>query len=195
MRALVFLLGLSSVWAQYRLIGTQLDLPKKAELHMELTLLPTYLRLHSQGRWDSLQADLDFVFTAQKAYWLDHQAKIAYEVEVQKADSGFGFPIERTGTAEVAGYVGEEFQLRLPGRRIEGVWTKDLPFDWKPWLSQLGNSELVIVGGALGVGVPLRLEVYDEKGQLLSALRIERIERLSRVEPFTPPYPVRRLGE
>lgn len=195
MRALVFLLGLSSMWAQYRLIGTQLDLPKKAELHLELTLMPTFLRLHSQGKWDTLQADLDFVFTAQKVYWLDHQAKVAYEVTPQKADSGLFFQLDRLGKVEEAGYLGERIRLRLPGRRIEGVWTHEPAFDWKPWLEPLGNSELALMGRVLGSGLPLRLEVYDEQGQLLSATRIQKVERLPRTETFTPPYPVRQLGK
>lgn len=195
MRVLTVLFGLSSVWAQYRLIGTQVDVPKKAELRLELVLTPTFVRMHSQGQWDTLEVGLDFVFTAQKAYWLDHKARIAYEVELQKADSALFFQVERLGSVEVAGQVAERIRFRLPLRRIEVVWAEALPFDWQPWIAPLGNSELALIGQALRRGVPLRIEVYDEAGQLLSAMRIDRIEKLPRPEPFSPPYPVRRLGQ
>lgn len=190
----LLLLGLSSLWAQYKIIGTQIDHLRKTEAPFELTLMPTYIRLYSPGYWDTLQVDLDLVFTREKVYWLDHRASIAYEVTLKKEDTTF-YQLERVGEAELEGRRARRVRLLIPQRKIEAYWSDEVPFDWRPWSAQLGYSDIILLGRALGEGIPLRLETYDNAQNLLSITRIERIMRLGQIDTFTPPYPVRRLGE
>ncbi len=194
MRVLGILLGLSGVWAQYKLIGTQIDVQKKTESQFELTLMPEYVRIYSRGYWDTLQADLDFVFTREKIYWLDHRAHIAYEVSLEKGDTT-PYPLERLGETEIDGHQVQRVRLRLPDRQIEAYWSTQLSFDWRPWVDRLGNSDMAFLGRMLAEGIPLQTQVYDTSAKLLMTTRIQKVERLSRTETFTPPYPVRRFGE
>lgn len=186
---------IGSLLAQYRIVGSQVEPPKKASSQVTLDLAPAYMHIVAQGKWDTLQGELDFVFLPDKVFWVDNAKKIAYQVPVLPQDT-LPFQVEQLGSAEVAGRRGVKVRFRLPEASMEVVWDTTVSYSWDIMLKYLSPRELGTPARHFRKGIPLCMRVVDEKGQLLLEFQAKEIQS------FTPsstqqivPYPVRRLVE
>lgn len=194
MRWMIFLIG-SLLLAQYRLEGEQIEPPKKTHAKATIIVTPAYLRHTAIGKWDTLQAELHFLFLPRAVYWLDPRTGVAYDITFSHTDTLLYY-IELSGEAAHAGRMGKLVRFHFFGKKMEVLWDESVPFDWSSWLQYLPSEGLGTPGRYFRRGIPLYWRLLDEKGQLLSEFRHLK------VEPYEPkasdaqvPYPIKKLGE
>lgn len=187
------LVGFPVLRAQYRLIGEQTEPLKKVHLHATILLSPTFIRIQSVGRWDSMEADFHFLFNSQGVFWLDEKQRVAYDITPESRDT-LAFWAEEPKAIEYEGRRALHTFIRFVTKKMEVAWDTSVAFDWTPWFYRLPAEGLGTPARYFGKGVPVYWRLYDEKG------RVENEFRLKHIEPFTPSpqegrltYPVQKL--
>lgn len=186
------LIGLSCVWAQYRLQGriTQPARDTLLPVEVELELFPQGLRYDLKGAHREKTYHIALFFTQQGAYLLDHLQKKAYAIEVPKQAP---LPLEKAelqDTFPTPYGKAEKWLLFYPRLRIEVTWIKEVTFDWKPWEAYLEPDRIGAVARYFQQGIPWEIIQYEE-GQKTWQLVIQTVKKLSE-ESFQEkvPYPL-----
>ncbi|MCS7297560.1 MAG: hypothetical protein RMK19_02450 [Bacteroidia bacterium] len=195
MQRLYFLLLLGLSWAQYKLKGEYRDLQRKTEIRLTLWIAPSYLRLVSEGRWDTVEQELDFLFLPTATYWIDKKAGITYDVTATTADT-FPLYVHIVGASDYQGRAGLQAIIFCASGKMEIIWDESVPVDWTLWRYRFMARGLGAALRSFSRGIPLFWRTYNQRNE------VEEEFRLLSVEPYEPsdaegrpPYPVKKLGE
>lgn len=173
------LIGLSWVWAQYRLQGriTQPARDTLLPVEVELDLFPQGLRYNLKGTHREKTYHIALFFTQKGVYLLDHLQKKAYAIEVSKQTPLLLERAELQDTFHTPYGKAEKWFLFYPKLRIEVAWIKEVAFDWKPWEAYLEPDRIGAVARYFRQGIPLEIIQYEED-QKTWQLVIETVKRL-----------------
>lgn len=196
MRYSFVLLLLSWGWAQWRVEASLEEPPKSTALQAELVLEPAYLRLLYRGSWGGRRAQmLDFLIKKGQAYWIDHEKRLSYAVQVQpSAVRPLGEPLAQK-TERYLGYEGQWYVLQLSDTsQLRVLWTKEVRYSWEPWRGLIGDETLgALLAAGFGEGLPLQWERRGPDHRLLSRWQVEAIRPNQDPYAGNIPYEVRSL--
>ncbi len=189
-------LVLSLACAQWRVEAYIEEPPKSTTLQVEAVLEPAYQRWLYQGTWGGREVRmLDFLLKKDETYWIDHEKRVCYPVQIQPGSTLPAHEPLAQQTEQYLGYQAQWYLLRLSDTsQVRVLWTKEVSYPWQAWRKLLGDETLgAILAAGLVEGLPLQWERRGPDNRLLSRWRVEGIRPNQDRYAGTIPYEVRTL--